>query len=318
MGFNTLFSIKGVDFETIKDDTDFGAKLTHCVKMAEYPPDHRKHAGSGLFLSDLERAENVNSGYNIQTGVSRHADEQTLHIVDNGRFWTTDWTGNAPWSAYVHLAETLAQFGYTVKMPSEGFYIEGSKAVTDDHEAIWTRMNGYDETTFKASLFTFTLLNDGMGSIEQDKQLGANIAQVVRDWWALSGVGRDLLRTGKLEDAYWRVENTISSRNHANPISIIGATPAGQKDVVCIGHNWGRMISTVPDVDMACRKMWNKDYATRMDQLFEADLVCMKEVLRQCGFAVKTPDGRYEEPYKWNRENYVSDPDFPTPEDFGA
>ena len=325
MGFNTLFALKGSDLNKIKDDEDFGAKLAHCVKMAEYPPEHRKHAYLGLFLSDLENAgsglkseDNESSGYDIQAGVARHADDLTFHAVSDGRFRTVDWSGKAPWSAYTQIANTLAQFGYTVKMPSEGFYIEGRKAAPNDHEALWERMNGYDEPTFETALFTFTLLNDGMGSIEKDKQLGENMARIVRDWWTLSGVGRDLLRSGKLEDAYWRVENTIPSRNHANPISIIGATPAGQEDVVCIGQNWGRMISSGPDVDMAFRKQSSKDYASRMEQIFEADLNHMKDILLQCGFTVRTPDGRYEEPFKWNRGNYVSDPDFPTPEDFGA
>jgi hypothetical protein len=318
MGFNTLFALKGSDLEKIRNDEDFGAKLAHCVKMAEYPPEYRKHAGSGLFLSDLERANNMNSGYDIQVGVARHADDRTYHVVTDGRFWTTDWRGKTSWSAYTCLAETLAQFGYSVKMPSEGFEVEGCKAATADHEAIWTRMNGYDEPTFEDALITFTLLNDGLDSIEHDKQLGENMARIVRDWWSLSGVGRDLLRTGKLNDTYWRVENTISSRNHCNPISIIGATPAGHKDVVCISQNWGRMISSGPDVDMAFRKLSSEDYAERMDQIFEEDLSHMKDVLRQCGFAVKAPGGDYEQPWKWNMENYVSDPDSSTPEDFGA
>lgn len=316
MGYNTLFALKAADLPLIAQDPEFGAKLRDCMLMSE-TRSHLKpadQAGSGIRLSNVAPVIESTSAYDMQVGVSRHADEDQLSVVKDGLFWTFDWTGQAPWDAYETLALKMAGFGYSTSMKTEGFVQNAQTPVLDDFEAEWSRMDGYSQDAWDGSLITFSALNDAMSCFRDDKELGARIDRFVRDWWHLSKLGHETLRNGSPQP-FGHFNDYIRAGNHANPIGIIAVTPAQETELVMVGGNWGRKIANCPDISTALRMASDPDYASRIQALRDADLHRAKDALLTSGFHVRLPGRqRSESPMHWSRDKWVSRPVADTPE----
>jgi hypothetical protein len=258
-------------------------------------------------LSELSTDITEHDGsYDFQTAAPHHANMSMTHVIDNDLFWTLNTP--SPFRGYEILAERLAQFDILVRKDDDDFVAKPQFVdAMDSLHAELASTNNFSQPALDSGLITFLTMNDGMDQFAKDTGLGQRIQDSIETWWASNRyVTNQTLSEGMLPNGT-SIDHSIRSGNHANPIQIIGHTPAGGTDVIITGQNWGRKMQRHLTPDDTLRRLSDLSYSERKAELLSKDLDVAIDLLLQAGFSVKKKsDSKIRKPKSFTKDYWVS------------